>query len=213
MSFQDQPTEHLQDVRHIKNMMERSSRFLSLSGFSGIAAGICALAGAYVAHELIFETYRKAMETGSLSDGLYYKLRLYLIALAAVVFSTALVSAFYFTWKRTRRDGGLLWNAAARRLFWSVAIPVVAGGLFVLGMVWHEEWRFVAPASLFFYGLALVNASKYTLTDIRFLGISEVILGFVNMFWIGYGLYFWAIGFGLLHILYGIIMWYKYERK
>ena len=76
-----------------------------------------------------------------------------------------------------------------------------------------DEWRFVAPACLIFYGLALVNASKYTLTDIRYLGYCEIILGLVNVVFIGYGLYFWAAGFGLLHIVYGTAMWWKYERK
>jgi hypothetical protein len=63
-----------------------------------------------------------------------------------------------------------------------------------------------------FYGLALVNASKYTLTDIRYLGITEIILGILNIFFLRRGLYFWALGFGVLHIIYGLVMWWKYER-
>lgn len=94
-----------------------------------------------------------------------------------------------------------------------MVIPLLAGAGFVLAMLKYDEWRFVAPACLIFYGLALVNASKYTLTDIRYLGYCEIILGLTNMFFIGYGLYFWAAGFGLLHIIYGAAMWWKYERK
>ena len=92
-------------------------------------------------------------------------------------------------------------------------MPLAAGAGFILAMLRYDEWRFVAPSCLIFYGLALVNASKYTLTDIRYLGYCEIILGLINMFFIGYGLYFWAIGFGVLHIVYGAIMWFKYERK
>ena len=92
-------------------------------------------------------------------------------------------------------------------------IPMVAGGLFILGMLQYGEWRFVAPCYLVFYGLALVNASKYTLTDIRYLGYGEIALGLINMQFIGFGLYFWSAGFGVLHIIYGAIMWWKYERK
>jgi hypothetical protein len=91
-------------------------------------------------------------------------------------------------------------------------IPLAAGGLFILGMLQYDDWRFVSPACLIFYGLALVNASKYTLTDIRYLGYCEILVGLVNMQWIGYGLYFWALGFGVLHIIYGVVMWWKYER-
>jgi len=68
----------------------------------------------------------------------------------------------------------------------------------------------VAPLTLIFYGLALVNASKYTLSEIRSFGIAEIVLGLIAMAFIGYGLLFWAIGFGLLHIIYGIIMHVRY---
>jgi hypothetical protein len=70
----------------------------------------------------------------------------------------------------------------------------------------------VAPATLVFYGLALVNGSKYTLNDIRNIGYLEAGLGVVSMFVPGYGLWFWALGFGVLHIVYGVTMYYKYER-
>ena len=92
-------------------------------------------------------------------------------------------------------------------------IPLFAGGLFVLGLLYHNEWHFVAPACLIFYGLALVNASKYTLSDIRYVGIIEILLGAVNMYFAEYSLWFWAVGFGVLHIVYGLIMWWKYDRK
>lgn len=91
-------------------------------------------------------------------------------------------------------------------------VPLIAGGLFILAMLQYDEWRYVAPASLIFYGLALVNAGKYTLTDVRYLGYCEIIAGLVNTQFIGYGLYFWAAGFGLLHIIYGFVMWWKYEK-
>jgi len=92
-------------------------------------------------------------------------------------------------------------------------IPLAAGGLFAAGLLYHNEWKFVAPACLVFYGLALVNASKYTLSDIRYVGIMEILLGLINMYVVDYGLYFWAAGFGVLHIVYGLIMWWKYEKR
>ena len=57
-----------------------------------------------------------------------------------------------------------------------------------------------------------VNASKYTLNDIRYLGLTEIFLGLVALVFLEYSLLFWAIGFGLVHIIYGIVMYYKYER-
>ena len=140
-------------------------------------------------------------------------LKTQLFLLAVAVFAAAFIAAFYFTWRKARQQQIPIWNHTSRRLFWNTVIPLAAGGLFVLGMLQYDIWAFVAPACLVFYGLALVNGSKYTLTDIRYLGYCEIALGLINMQWIGYGLYFWAIGFGVLHIIYGVIMWWKYERS
>ena len=105
-----------------------------------------------------------------------------------------------------------MWGAATIRLFWNMVIPLTAGAIFIIRMMQLGEFELVAPGCLIFYGLALVNASKYTLGEIRYLGYGQLVLGIINLWLIGYGLYFWAIGFGLLHIVYGIWMWNKYEK-
>ena len=89
---------------------------------------------------------------------------------------------------------------------------MVAGGLYILKLIEHGSFGLIAPGCLIFYGLALVNASKYTLSEVRYLGYCQILLGVINCWFVGYGLYFWAVGFGLLHIIYGTVMWYKYER-
>ena len=214
MSEQNQQQDTLQEVKDIRRLMERSSRFISLSGLSGVAAGVFALLGAGIGRYVIFKDYYKFSHDRSFFDtNEFIKLKVPLIGLAAAVFAAAFLSAFYFTWRKSNNQGRSLWDHTSRRLFWNMVIPLVAGGLFILGMLQYDNWLFVAPACLIFYGLALVNASKYTLTDIRYLGYCEIIVGLINMQWIGYGLYFWAFGFGVLHIVYGIVMWWKYERK
>lgn len=203
----------LTQVRDIRTMMERSSRFISLSGMSGIAAGVSALAGAGFAKYVIFDEYTSGdYINGQVNADPSIDLRTRLILLAMAVLALAFLSALYFTWRKSRRQGVALWNPTSRRLFWNMTVPLAAGGLFILGMLRYDDWRYVAPCCLLFYGLALVNASKYTLTDIRYLGYCEIALGLINMLWIGRGLYFWAFGFGILHIVYGIVMWWKYER-
>ena len=210
MSGQNQHLEALQDIRQL---MQRSSRFISLSGLSGIAAGLWALVGAYFAHDWITEYYHNEANTNSYSGPSYERLLINLFLLACAVLGLALLSAFYFTWRKTKEDNVPLWNHTSRQLTINMLIPLVAGGFFVLAMLKQGDWRFVAPSSLIFYGLALVNGSKYTLSDIRYLGICEIVLGLVATQFIGYGLYFWAIGFGVLHIIYGFIMWWRNERK
>jgi len=203
--------QHLQALKDIRKMMQRSSRFISLSGLSGIAAGVWALIGAYFAYDWIMEFYYN--NGGAYNSEAFKRLKLNLILLAGAVLGLALLSALYFTWRRAGKNKLPLWDHTSKQLIINTAIPLIAGGLFILAMLQYNEWRFVAPASLVFYGLALVNGSKYTLSDIRYLGFLEIIVGLISMIYIGYGLYFWAIGFGALHIIYGFIMWWKYERN
>jgi hypothetical protein len=214
MNEQNQQADTLQDVRDIRKLMERSSRFISLSGLSGIAAGLVALGGAWVARAIIFKDYYEEYNSrGNYSAPEFATLKIQLLGLAVGVFALAFLLAFYFTWRKSNKQGRSLWDHTSRRLSWNMVIPLVAGALFILAMLQENNWRFVSAACLIFYGLALVNASKYTLTDIRYLGYCEIIVGLISTQFIGYGLYFWALGFGVLHILYGIIMWWKYERK
>jgi hypothetical protein len=195
----------LQELHHIKQMMERSSRFISLSGFSGISAGFFALLGAWFAVKKIsLYAHEKTLS--------YENLITQLISIATVVLIAAIVSAFIFTNIRTKKDGVSIWGNSTYRLLANLVIPLIAGGFFVLRILQMDHIFLIAPTCLIFYGLALINASKYTLGEIRYLGLCELTLGIINLWVPGYGLVFWAVGFGGLHILYGIIMWWKYER-
>ena len=209
MSEQNQHLDTLQDIRR---MMKRSSKFLSLSGLSGIAAGCWALVGAYFAYDWIVEYYNNYGSSGY-SGNAFQKLKYNLLFLAAAVLVAALLSAFYFTWRRANKNKLPFWDHTTQVLTINMLIPLITGGLVILAMLRYDEWRYVGPLSLIFYGLALVNASKYTLNDILYLGLSEIVLGLINTQFIGYGLYFWALGFGVLHIIYGFAMWWKNERK
>ena len=208
--------EPLQELQHIKRMMERSSRFISLSGLSGISAGVCALVGAWFANKVIMSTggpsgnlpIRTNYDETTLKE--FMGSRLFEIAVAT--FAGAIVLSFLFTWLRSKKSNIPLWGATARRLMINVAIPMIAGGFYLLREIQVGNYGLIAPGCLIFYGLALVNASKYTFHEIRYLGYFQILLGIINCWMIGYGLYFWAAGFGVLHIVYGFLMWFKYER-
>jgi hypothetical protein len=212
MTNQSSTEQSLEALQDIKRMMERSSRFISLSGLSGVSAGICALIGAWIAYGWLipYGGDSDGSIRGTFSD---HPLLQRMIILALGVLVAALATSTFFTWRKARRSSLPIWDHASKRLAANMAIPLAAGGFFVLGLLDHSGWSYVAPACLVFYGLALVNASKYTLTDIRYLGLLEIVLGCVNMYYPHQGLYFWAAGFGALHIVYGLIMWWKYERK
>ncbi len=219
MSSQNQTLETIQDIR---NMMDRSSRFISLSGLSGIAAGLCALTGAWFAYDLIESSdgsgVRKSglIRDGYSSDGVgmlrsFMGSRLFTIAVLTLI--SAIVLAVFFTYIRSKRQGVPVWGGTAKRLIWNIAVPLTAGGLFLLKLIEAGVYGLIAPGCLIFYGIALINGAKYTFGEIRFLGYAITGLGVINCWFQGYGLYVWAAGFGLLHIVYGIVMWNKYERQ
>lgn len=203
----------LKALEDIKQIMQKSSRFISLSGWSGVAAGVCALAGACYTSTKIDCWKRGDCEFERLIKEGGVNLQSELLKIAIITFLAAFVLAFIFTYLRSKTTGTPIWNYASRRLMLNVAIPMVVGGIFVYRMMELGFFGLVAPACLLFYGLALVNASKYTLGEVRYLGFGQILLGLINCWAIGYGLYFWAAGFGILHIIYGILMWYKYEAE
>jgi hypothetical protein len=198
----------------IRGMMERSSKFISLSGLSGILAGVYALIGAAAAYFILYNS-------GSRDDyeGQYYSLSHFinsdiglLFVIALLVLIASLVTGVILTNRQAKRKGQPLWGSTSRSILFHMAVPLVAGGLMMLIFVWRGYYGIVSPVSLIFYGLALVGASSFTFKDVQYLGILEIILGLVAACIPGYGLLFWAIGFGLLHIIYGSIMYFKYDR-
>ncbi|HEV3224751.1 MAG TPA: hypothetical protein VGZ90_17850 [Puia sp.] len=203
------PAQSLETLHDIKRIMERSSRFISLSGWSGIAAGICALAGAGFARQRIIHYYQSEYLQ---IPGAITKLKYDLILIATLTFIAAFTLASFFTFLKSRKEGVAIWGATARRLMWNTFLPLACGGFLIWHLIENDGFGMVAPTSLIFYGLALVNGSKYTMGEVRWLGYGEIILGIVNLWLPGRGIIFWSLGFGVLHIVYGFSMWWKYER-
>ena len=205
---------HLENLSEIRSLMEQSSSFLSLSGLGGIFAGIFALVGAAFAYWYIyifnaFERTSFIIETSDLS----IEMILVLFADAAFILFFALLFGFIFTYRNAKSMGLKVWSKTAKLLVINLFIPLIAGGFFILILLWHGAAFIIAGTTLIFYGLALINASKYTHKDVRWLGITEIIIGLIACIDIGYGLWYWALGFGIMHIIYGALMYFKYERK
>lgn len=213
----EQKDTSLETLQEIRSIMDRSARFLSLSGLSGIWAGIVALVGAGIAHKWLGEAHSFSGHYRSYlpSDPDYYPER-YLpqyLLLAVGIFALAFIGGFYFTYKKNKKTGAPIWNSASRKMVNNLAIPLIAGAIIVFAFAWKGDWVYIAPGCLIFYGLALINGSKYTVSDIKYLGLIEIVLGCTGLFINpGYGLYLWAFGFGVLHIVYGIVMWRKYDQ-
>jgi hypothetical protein len=195
---------HLSQLSEIKRIMNRSTRFESISGYTGIFAGLFALIGAYVAWGLLYD-YQNYM-TRSVIHYVPYQTILYLLLDGTFVFTATLATAIYLTHRKARLDSRSLWDASARRLMVNLLIPIGVGGLFLMALLLKGYVGLIAPGMLIFYGLALINASKYTFSHFRYLGFMEVFIGLLATVWMGYGLIFWSIGFGVIHVLYGFMM-------
>lgn len=197
---------YLQDISDIKNMMNKSTQFISLSGLSGILAGVYALIGAYIAHELIQnnDNYIITLESNT------FKL---ILLTAFIVLFLSIGTALLLTISKAKKEGETVWNSSSKRMLTNFLIPLVTGGIFGLLLLRNGSYGLIAPVTLIFYGLACVNASKYTLRDVRYLGITIIILGLLATEFSGYALEFWALGFGLCHIIYGSMMHFKYDRN
>lgn len=207
--------ESLETLKEIRSLMERSSRFLSISGLSGIIAGLAALSGTAAAYFYLGlgpadpGYHQRILREGG---GLNREVITFLISDLTLVLMVSLIGASLMTIRRARLDGQSVWDASAKRLLLNLAIPLSTGALFCLVLLYHLNIAFIAPATLIFYGLSLVNASKYTQDHIRYLGLVEILVGLVAALFLDYGLLFWAFGFGIIHIAYGTITYLKYGK-
>lgn len=198
-----------EDLSHIRSMMERSSRFISLSGLSGVVAGLTALIGAGYVY---FVLKREGISYFDGDRNIYQPaLVRELVIIGALILALALLSGYIFTANKSRKKGLKIWDATTKRLLITFVVPLITGGIFCLAVLFHHLFVWIAPATLIFYGLALVSAERYTLTDVKYLGYCQIVLGLASLFFLGWGLLFWAIGFGVLHIVYGSIMHKKYK--
>lgn len=206
---------YLQDLSEIKNIMNKSTRFMSLSGLSGILAGIYALIGAFMAHLVLKEyvnTNNRAVYNEELNFALGF-VTLELLIIAIVVAILSVITAYILTKRKAKKEGQTIWNSTTKRLLFHFFIPLATGGIFSLSLLNQGFYGFVAPATLIFYGLAIFNASNYTVSNVKYLGLAEIILGLIALNFIGYGLYFWAVGFGVFHIIYGTMIYINGKKQ
>ena len=202
---------YLQDITEIKTMMNKSSRFLSISGLSGILAGIYALIGAYIGYNIIYannivtiDGYRTLIITEE------RLMSIFIVAMTVVAMS--ILTGIILSVLKAKKQNESMWDSTSKRLIINFMIPLATGGIFIMLLLEKNVYAFVAPLTMIFYGLACVNASKYTLGYIRYLGLTMIVIGLISTYFLGYGLFFWALGFGVCHIFYGTIMHFKYDR-
>lgn len=199
-----------QDLASIRQLMERSSKFISLSGLSGILAGVYALAGAGFAYSILNNS--GAANTSFEMNGSSSQATGYIFTIVIIVLMASIATGLVFSARKARKNGQQLWGPTSRLLLYNMAVPLFAGGALIMILISKGNMDMLIPVSLIFYGLALTGASNYTFTDIKYLGLCEIVLGIIAAIYPAVGLLLWATGFGLLHVIYGSMMYLKYDR-
>jgi hypothetical protein len=226
-AHQGEAEDQLKAITEMRDLMNKSSRFISMSGLSGVAAGVVGLIGVTVIYflldpyffhlpfyiqDIVFpDTYQVSRIDEVFT--LKWEFVRNILMVGVITLAAALLGAWYFTHRKAKQLGLPMWDATAKRMSINLLIPLITGGGFALVLLAHGIIGLVPAITLAFYGTALINASKYTLNDIRYLGIIEIVLSFVAAIFYEYGLVVWALGFGVLHIIYGIVLYIKYEKK
>ena len=206
--------DYFEEIKSIKKIMEESSRFLSLSGLSGIFAGSIALIGGIIARFMILKSKTTLIDELLINLSLKESssLRFKLIADALIVLLLAIGSALYFSYRKSQEKGLRIWTPISKRLLTNFSIPLITGGIFIVFLYFENQWQLIVPSMLIFYGLALINAGKFTYGEVFWLGLAEIVAGLTSLFFVEYALLFWSFGFGLLHIVYGLFMYRKYDK-
>jgi len=209
-------SQELEQLREIKSMMEKSSRFISLSGWSGVAAGVAALGGAALAYPYVDLTERETIRGIYHREG-YQSIIDYffhpLTYIAMGTFFVAVIGAFIFTYIKSQKQKINIWGSMTRKVAFHFLVPFVAGSLFIVHLVLNKDFIYVAPLSLIVYGISLFSVYKFTIHETLYLALALIALGLSNLLLSGYSYIFWVTGFGFCHIVYGVYMWYKYDRK
>jgi len=193
---------YIEDISQIKDMMKRSSRFLSLSGLSGILAGIYAIMGAVIAYFFLFPEPGEYLTLHSWN----FKMTVVLLFTIAVL---SIVTGYVLTTRKAKKNDEKIWDDTTKRLLFHFLVPLVTGGIFILIKLSSQHYGLTASLMLIFYGISLLNASKYTLSNVQYLGLAQIVLGLICAALPGYGFWFWIIGFGVCHIIYGSLIYFR----
>ncbi|HMQ08474.1 MAG TPA: hypothetical protein PKC30_14330 [Saprospiraceae bacterium] len=200
-----------QDLAEIRSMMERSTKVHSLSGWVGILLGTYALAGYFIA-KFYLKFHPVALYEEHKDSDLHFSNSVQIAVLGLLIIGVAILSTLYFSHRKAYKKNEKFWTPSAKRLIFNLSVPMIAGGILILIFLNQGLTGLLAPTSLLFYGLALINAAHFTYSELRILGFCQVFLGLAGYYFVPHAMEFWATGFGVFHITYGIYMHNKYEK-
>lgn len=181
----------IDNIRFIRETMERASAFTAVPGWGQVAVGVTAFVAAYLgAHEA---TQRRWLFTW----------------LAEAII--ALLIAGWTLDRKARATATPLVSGPARKVAFSLSPPLIVGALLTAVLFKLRVTSVIPGVWLLLYGTGVVTGGMFSVSIVPLMGICFMVLGAVALFvsppWANWLL---AAGFGGLHILFGIIIARKY---
>lgn len=181
----------IDNLRFIRETMERSTHFTAVPGYGGILMGVTATAAAYIA---IQQPYARNWLIVWITE-------------AFLAFAIGLLAM----WQKSKIAGESMFSAPARKFAFSFAPPLVAGIAITLGLWRYDHYEVMAPAWMLLYGTAVVTGGAFSVKIVPVMGWFFIAMGAAAFALpAAYGNYLMAASFGLLHIVFGAIIARRY---
>jgi hypothetical protein len=186
----DPPALHeraMSNIQFIRETMERATLFTAVPGWGGAAMGVVALGTATIAG---FQTKTP------------YWLATWLVG--------ALVSigvGGFALWRKARNLNHALFSGSGRRFLLSFSPPIVVGALLTVVLYRHRAADLLPGTWLLLYGTGVMGGGAFSVRAVPLMGLLFTALGSVAIFLpLTVGNWFMAAGFGVLHIVFGIVI-------
>jgi hypothetical protein len=180
----------MDNLRYIRETMERATAFTGISGWGGIAIGTTALMASFIA----------ALQPS-------FK------AWLAIWIAEGLISLLIAGWSMDRKARAAqmpLVSGPGRKAVFSLSPPMIAGGLLTIVLVRAGLTNAIPGVWLLLYGTGVITGGMYSVPVVPIMGICFMGLGALALFAPAFANWFMAVGFGGLHLVFGAIIVRKY---
>lgn len=181
-----------ENLRVIRDAMERAGSFTSIPGWGGFIIGLTALGAAYVGAGRVTEP-RAWLNIWLIEAGV-----------ASVIGAVTI-------WLKWRRAATPFMSGAAKRFFISYFAPMIAGAILTATIAHRGAFDVLPSLWLLLYGTAFVSSGAFSIRVIPVMGLCYMALGvFAAMVRLPVGNIILGAGFGLLHVVFGLIIARRY---
>jgi hypothetical protein len=182
----------MENLEFIRDTMERSTHFTAVPGYGGMLIGFTAIGAAYIAHT-----------------------QAPLIRDWVIVWLVEAVLAFciglFAMWQKSKLAGTTLNSVPAKKMILSFVPPMICGVIITLGLWRYGDFVSMIPVWLLLYGAAVVTGGSYSVRAVPIMGWCFIALGAIAFFLpANTGNLMMTLGFGLLHMVFGLVIARKY---